>query len=473
VTSLPPGWTEATLADLARVVDPNPKHRNPKYVPIGFPFISTAEFTEPDGITLDTRNRVSEQTVREQEERCGFTDSSVVFARKGTIGKTRFVPEGHRFALLDSLCVINAGPAALPAYLRYAIAAPATQSRIAKSARGVALRQLSVGAVRDIVLPVAPLAQQRRIVAKLDSALPRLDTCCRRLDRVSGTLKSFRRSVLAAAMSGELTREWRDERGAVHEWPTVPLGKLLADVRYGTAKKCRYEPRAAPVLRIPNVADGIISHDDIKYAEFEDAERAKLELIPGDVLVIRSNGSLGLVGRPAVVTEREAGFLYAGYLIRLRLDPSRARPGFVARYLESPGCRSVIERAARSTTGVNNLNAEEIRRLVIPVPPLPEQDEIIRRTQELLGQADQGERRVARAVAALERVVSSVLRKAFRGELVPQDPNDEPASVMLERIRTQRPAENNEWRPQRRRPRPKARPRACPEEAPPKKRRAS
>lgn len=373
----------------------------------------------------------------------------------------------------NTLIRVRTSQAMLPEYLQRHLQHDALRGALAEGARGIGIYHLGAAGLAQWEIAVPPLPEQERIVQKLDSLLMVVDACRQRLDRVPGILKRFRLSVLAAATTGELTREWREERGAVREWPTVLLGDLLTDVRYGTAQKCAYQPRAIPVLRIPNVADGIISHDDLKYAVFDDAERAKLELTPGDVLVIRSNGSLGLVGRAAVVTEREAGFLYAGYLIRLRLNHARARPGYVARYLESPACRSIIERTARSTTGVNNLNAEEIRRLMIPVPSLAEQDEIIRRAKELLDQADQVDRRVARAVAALERAVPAVLGKAFRGELVPQDPNDEPASVMLERIRAQQSATNDESTLPSGRRRSRAKPRARPQGAPRNKRRAS
>ena len=150
----------------------------------------------------------------------------------------------------------------------------------------------------------------------------------------------------------------------------APLARSRGEGAYGTAKKCSYEPRATPVLRIPNVVNGTVSHDDLKYAQFDDAERSKLELAPGDLLMIRSNGSLGIVGRAAVVSSREAGFLYAGYLIRLRPDTDQARAQYLALHLESPESRSTIEQMARSTTGVNNINAEEIRRLQIWVPSI-------------------------------------------------------------------------------------------------------
>src|SRR6266487_3271443 len=131
-------------------------------------------------------------------------------------------------------------------------------------------------------------------------------------------------------------------------------------------------------------------------------------------------------------------FLYAGYLIRLRVNQAFARPAYVSIFLTSPGSRSAIESVARSTSGVNNINTEEIKALVISLPGVEEQDEIVRRVEALFAYADRLEARYTATRAQVERLTPALLAKAFRGELVPQDPNDEPASVLLERIRTSR-----------------------------------
>jgi type I restriction enzyme S subunit len=290
------------------------------------------------------------------------------------------------------------------------------------------------------VIPVPPLSEQRRIADKLDDLLARVDACRDRLDRVPAILKRFRQAVLAAATSGELTRDWRDTAAETDAWRTLSIGEIVDDVRYGTSKKCEHAPGKVPVLRIPNVAGGFISHDDLKHAEFDDSELRKLSLAPGDVLMIRSNGSVDLVGRSAVATAREAGFLYAGYLIRLRVLREIVRPGFLHLSISAPATRDIIELTARSTTGVNNINAEEIRSLPIAVPSLAEQDEILRRVGLLLDLADLLEARTRTGTDRVQALVPAILAMAFRGDLVPQDPSDEPASVLLDRIQAVRPS---------------------------------
>ena len=163
----------------------------------------------------------------------------------------------------------------------------------------------------------------------------RVEACQIRLERVRLILDRFRQSVLAAATSGALTADWNEKR---QSWRTSLLGSVLIDIRYGTAKKSVYELKdAVPVLRIPNIReDGRIDSADLKYGDFSENELETLALKAGDLLIIRSNGSLGLVGKVAVVELEFEGFLFASYLIRLRTNPNIINPNYLALYLSSP-----------------------------------------------------------------------------------------------------------------------------------------
>jgi type I restriction enzyme S subunit len=231
-----------------------------------------------------------------------------------------------------------------------------------------------------------------------------------------------------------LTEDWRNEVGEDSQWRTVNVGSLLTDIRYGTAKKCHYEPKKIPVIRIPNLSDGRITHEDMKYAKFDDGEYQKLALINGDILIIRSNGSVDLVGRTALVTERDKGFVYAGYLIRLRTNQQLVISPYLSLALSSPNCRNSIELTARSTSGVNNINTEEIKALTIELPKLVEQLEIVRRVEILFALADRIETRYLAIAQRVDKLTQALLAKAFRGELVPQNTNDEPVSELLARM---------------------------------------
>ncbi len=148
---------------------------------------------------------------------------------------------------------------------------------------------------------------------------------------------------------------------------------------------------------------------------FDVSEIRKLSLKQGDLLVIRSNGSLNLVGKIAIVDESAAGYLFAGYLIRLRLDKNQVLPAFVAFAFEEPSIRSIVERFAKSTSGVNNINSEQLRSLKIPIPPLEEQHEIVGRIRTTFSQMDSLLNETNKARALVERLDQAALGKAFRG----------------------------------------------------------
>ncbi|MBV1877342.1 MAG: restriction endonuclease subunit S [Pseudomonadales bacterium] len=289
-----------------------------------------------------------------------------------------------------------------------------------------------------ISVPIAPLNEQIRIAKKLDSLLAKVDAAQAHLEQIPTLLKRFRQSVLAAATSGELTKEWR---GDVKFGELVNIGSLTSDIRYGTSKKCAYDGGGTAVLRIPNIGDGYISSSDLKFASFDTNEKEKLGLNEGDLLVIRSNGSVELVGKVALVSDKDVDYLFAGYLIRLRFSNlSEVTPKYVLFCLQSPAIRHVLELNARSTSGINNINSKELAALEIHLPPLNEQKEIVRRVESLFALADVVEKQYLEAKQRIDRLTQSLLAKAYRGELVPQDPNDEPASELLKRIQAEREA---------------------------------
>jgi type I restriction enzyme S subunit len=316
-----------------------------------------------------------------------------------------------------------------------------------------------------ICIPLIPLAEQRRIVSKLEPLLRSVDAYQRRLVKIPVILKRFRQAVLAAACDGRLTAKWREERayvgpvfpllqetdtdnqnGLPETWAIVSVGDTISGLKYGTSQKCGYEKVGTPVLRIPNIGEGVVDQSDLKYADLPANELEQLKLRPGDVLLIRSNGSVSLVGRAALVRESEEGLAYAGYLIRLRPDTSRILPPYLNLVLGIRDVRLQIEIPARSTSGVNNINSDEVKALKIPLPPLAEQAEIVRHVETLFKLADQIEARYQKAKAQVDELPQSILAKAFRGELVPTEAelarregrDYEPASVLLERIRSER-----------------------------------
>jgi len=231
------------------------------------------------------------------------------------------------------------------------------------------------------------------------------------------------------------------DQDAVNELPTLPrngtyspLGDLIDDPKYGTSKKCTYETNRAGVLRIPNVVSGRVDSTDLKFAEFDDSELYDYALLDGDILLIRSNGSISIVGKAALIEPKDTDYIFAGYLIRLRPNASLIIPKYLIFVLEAHMMRKQIEAKAKSTSGVNNINSGEIKSLIVPVTGIEEQSEIVKLLEEKLSVVDSNMSDIEDNLIKSEALRQSILKKAFSGQLVPQDPNDEPASVLLVRI---------------------------------------
>ena len=227
-------------------------------------------------------------------------------------------------------------------------------------------------------------------------------------------------------------------------WSYLRLGLLIDEPRYGTSKKCGYDYEGTAVLRIPNVVRGVIDASDLKGAHFEEDEKRTYSLRSGDILVIRSNGSISIVGRCALVSKAEEQYLYAGYLIRLRSNLATLRPDYLAALLSSHFLRTQIEHMAKSTSGVNNINSGEIQSLIVSLCSLMEQKAIVEHLSARLSTINSIEAEIDTHLLRADVLRQSVLRKAFIGQLVPQDPNDEPASILLDRIEVEKLAQSRD-----------------------------
>lgn len=274
---------------------------------------------------------------------------------------------------------------------------------------------------------------------KLNTLLARVDACRTRLDRVPLILKQFRQAVLAAAMSGELTESARHELKTKEE-TTTTLGQAVVHLKTGpfgsTLHKSDYILNGIPVINPMHINAGrIIPTDDMSISEEKAQELQEFRLKEGDVVLARR----GVMGRCAVVGATEDGWLCGSGSMFMR-PADHVLPTYLQIFLSSPKSVKALEAEAVGSTMVN-LNQKILLGLEMSVPSIEEQNEIVRRVEILFTYANSLELHYQTARAQIEQLTPNLLDKAFRGELVPQNPKDESASALIERIRVARAAQ--------------------------------
>ncbi|MBI1916487.1 MAG: restriction endonuclease subunit S [Planctomycetes bacterium] len=300
-------------------------------------------------------------------------------------------------------------------------------------------------------IPLPPLAEQKRIVAKVEALLAWVNAARERLSRVPAILKRFRQSVLASACSGRLTASWPPKSaaevssgdGALPEgWQSVQFKEVCEEITVGhvgpMAKE--YVESGIPFLRSQNVREFRFEPVGLKFITPRFHQKLKKSaLTPGDVVVVRSGNAGVACVIPSNLLEANCADLV---IVRpgTRLDSQ-----YAAIFLNSSAAKTHVE-AEKVGIAQGHFNIGSMRKTPLPLPPVVEQHEIIRRVEALFALADSIETRVAATTRSAEKLPQAILAKAFRGELVPteaelarQEGRDyEPASVLLDRIRAER-----------------------------------
>jgi type I restriction enzyme S subunit len=451
-----------------------------------------------DRIDLEGLHRTSHE-IANKYARASLRPGDLLLSIRGTYGRVAVVPpeldganitqDTARLAILPQLASL---------YVAYWLRAESSQQYFKRVARGVAVKGVNIGDIRPMPVPIAPLPEQHRIVEKIEELLSDLDAGVASLQRAKANLKRYRASVLKSAVEGRLTEEWRKEHPQVEDGEML-LDRILRERREKWEKdqllkfkekgkeppknwQSKYEEPThevglydlpsswvwasalevcervengntpppdemtsgsgdVPFIKVYNLTrDGRLDftvNPTFVSQKTHEERLGRSRVLPNDVLMNIVGPPLGKV---SVVPDT-----YPAWNMNQAIVLFRASGVVLSRYLAiclmSDEVLRWITRTAKATAGQFNISVGNSRLLPIPLPPLAEQEQIVALVEERLSQIDSAEKTIDAELIRSKRLRQSILKRAFEGKLVPQDPKDEPANVLLERIKASRDAD--------------------------------
>ena len=508
---VPSGWVYATIGDVVasdgiftdgdwvetKDQDPSGDVRLIQLADIG------------DGSFLDKSSRFLTRA-KAYELNCTYlTQGDLLVARMpDPLGRCCIFPlDGvEKYVTVVDVCAVRPGTSPIvPKYLMYVINSPQIRADIEALKSGSTRKRISRRNFAAVEIPLAPSAEQHRIVAKIEELFSELDKGVESLKTARAKLDVYRQAVLKHAFEGKLTGQWREKnkdklekpeqllarinreraaryeqqlkdwKAAVRTWeesgksgrkppkpkkqfeiacvpdevsaklPQLPEGWLwvrlgnISDISGGITKNQRRNnhPLKMKYLRVANVYADKILTDDVYKIGVTEGEAKKVVLEVGDLLIVEGNGSIEQIGRVAMWDGEFPACGHQNHLIRVRLA-TKSAPRFFLQFLLSPLGRDLIVKEASSTSGLHTLSISKVSNLIVPVASSGEQTAVVVQIGEMLSRVDNVLEEVDTQLAKAKALRQSILKKAFAGQLVAQDPSEEPASVLLERIRDER-----------------------------------
>lgn len=475
---LPMGWAWAKLSEIALEVSPGFPSGRHNQQGLGVPHL------RPMNVNTNGTIELTEVKYVQETSYTPLLEGDILFNNTNSpdlVGKTAWIPRDTNWAYSNHMTRIRVDqkqfePRWLAGYLHYLYKRGYYKLHCRNH---VNQASIGTGFLLAMAIPVPPLQEQRRIVEKLEELLSDLDAGVATLRQALAKLKRYRQAVLKAAVEGELSREWREankhrlepaskllerilaerrskssgdkkyrepEPPNTSELPELPegwvwatIGQVLAEgMCNGLSVKASDTPTETRALRLNAMTEQGFDYGEYRYLPVRLDEVADLLVEENDFFVSRGNGSLHLVGRGTLAQPAPFKVIFPDTMIRLRFDEKLRGTRWIPSIWHSRFIRRQIERRVKTTAGIWKVSQPQLASIVFPLPPLQEQAYIVAEVDRRLSEADRLEATLQANLKRAERLRQAILKKAFSGELVPQDPNDEPASVLLEPIRASR-----------------------------------
>ncbi len=422
---IPESWEWVRLEDICtKLVDGD--HNPPKGVDEKTDYIMASSTNINNNTIVDIEKvRYLTQDIFEKEnERTQATDGDIFFTSVGTLGRSCVYKGGYNICFQRSVSIIRT--LILNYYLKYTFDSAYFQYKINREATGTAQKGFYLKQLAMSLIPIPPLEEQQRIVAKIEEILPYIDQYDKAYTKLETFNKKFpedmKKSILQMAMQGKLVKQ-RPEEGTADElceqivaektrlikdgkikkqkplpeiteheipfeipesWEWVRWGELSFSIQYGYNAPAIANGQYK-MVRISDIQNNRVLWDTVPYCEIKDNDVETYQLAVNDILFARTGGT---VGKSFLVKEVPCNAVYAGYLIRTRFDVQKLVPEYLKFFMESQLYWQQL-RNGTIATAQPNCNGQTLSKMIVPIPPLEEQHRIVAKIEELLPYCEQ------------------------------------------------------------------------------------
>lgn len=423
---VPENWVWVRLGAIAEIVTGGtPSKKHPEYYGGNFPFYKPSDLDQ-GRLTYDASEYLSEEGKKVSRI---IPKNSTAVCCIGSIGKCGYLMcEGTTNQQINS-----AIPKINSLCLYYYLCTENFVQNLLSMASATTIAIVNKSKMESCVFPLPPISEQQRIVERIEELFAKLDEAKERLQEVADSFAVRKAAILHKAFTGELTKQWRWENGVSDEsWEEKKFDDCIEKMQNGLSKRKGDEGNNIGVLRLANLSEDDLVLDDLRYILLTEKEEKNYLLSKDDVIMIRVNGSKDNVARQIVINTDEK-LAFCDHIIRIKYNPN-----IVARYVmyfsKTNAYRKYVEDNMVSSAGQNTISRKGLASLVIPLPSIEEQHEIVRLIDDLLARERAAQQAAEQALASIDLMKKSILARAFRGELGTNKASEASALELLKQV---------------------------------------
>ena len=401
------------------------------YQSSGVPFINAGAIVDGE-LNEAEFNYISEE--KYDALRAGkIQQGDILYCLRGSLGKTAIVHQKFKGAISSSLCILRVNESLLKEYLYYLLCSNVIGHQQTLAENGSAQPNLSAASVMDYMIPLSTLAEQQRIVNRIESLFAKLDEAKQKAQDALYSFETRKAAILHKAFTGELTAQWRKEHGVgMESWDYPRFEDCILKMQNGLAKRSGSSGTSFVVLRLANLSDNGFVTDDLREILLDEKEQKNYSLKDNDVLMIRVNGSKDNVGKQFLFYGK-LKWAFCDHIIRITYKTNLS-PKYMVYFSKTNAYRKYIEDNMVSSAGQNTISRKGMALLLIPIPLMDEQTEIVRILDDLLAKEQQAKEAAEGVLEQIDLIKKAILARAFCGELGTNDPSEESAVELVKRV---------------------------------------